>query len=453
MRVLLVRPRPDPASINLQRFMICEPLELETVAAYLTSHGHQVDLVDLILEHHSLNWFLRRGHYDFVGFTAYINHVQVVKRLARQVKRASPSTRTVVGGVHAEVVPTDFADPAIDYVLWANALQTMAGLASLPPAEATSLPGVWGPGKVRPDIEPLSGVFPDREITAQYRARYNYIFHDHCATLKTSYGCPFKCRFCFCTQICQYFERDLDEVMAELEQIPENNVFIVDDNFLYRPSRLREFCAKLDQHGIVKKFIAFGRADFITHHEDIIQLLARHGFEAFFVGLESFRAEELDDYGKRTSVQQNIAAVRTLEHAGVQCYAGIIVGPDWTKADFDALVSQLNQFDHPAVNIQPITPMPGTPLFDEATGVTISREHSELWDMAHLSFKPQKMSARAYYWNILRAYLNTSATPAQRRYLLGRWGRRTYNRVRFGAAGIAWQYIKLVVKPGKVESS
>lgn len=112
MKVLLVRPRPDPRSINLQSFMICEPLELETLAAHLQHLGHTVDLVDLILERKPLTWFVTQASYDLVGLTGYINHVQVIKQLARDVKRVSPRTRVVVGGVHAEVLPGDFADPA-----------------------------------------------------------------------------------------------------------------------------------------------------------------------------------------------------------------------------------------------------------------------------------------------------------------------------------------------------
>ena len=449
MRILLARPRPDSRSINLQRFMISEPLELEIVAAHLQKLGHTVDLVDLILEHHPLKWFVRWNHYDLVGLTGYINHVQVVKQLARDVKAVSPNTVVVVGGVHAEVVPTDFVDPDIDHILWANGAVTLGEIASgLPVAEAVCLPGVWGSGKIRPTAVHPKGMLPDRNITAKYRDKYNYIYHDHCATIKTSYGCPFTCRFCFCTQIAPYAERDLDEVMDELEQIAEPHVFIVDDDFLSRPYRIKQFCEALDARGIHKRFIAFGRADYVVKHPDDITLLAAHGLDALFVGIESFRADELEDYDKRTSVEQNVRAVRVLEAAGVQCYSGLITGEDWGPADFDGLADFLNQFDHPMVNIQPITPMPGTPLYDDEQGhLTLPRTRSERWDMAHLAFRPTALSPRAYYWQLLKTYYKTSASPSQRRYISSRYGRRVYRRVLRGAMGITWQYLKLIVRP------
>lgn len=50
MNILLVKPRPHKDSINLQSFMLCEPLELEYAAALLKQLGHWADIVDMVLE-------------------------------------------------------------------------------------------------------------------------------------------------------------------------------------------------------------------------------------------------------------------------------------------------------------------------------------------------------------------------------------------------------------------
>ena len=50
MNILLVKPCPHKDSINLQSFMLCEPLELEYVSALLDQLGHQTDIVDLVLD-------------------------------------------------------------------------------------------------------------------------------------------------------------------------------------------------------------------------------------------------------------------------------------------------------------------------------------------------------------------------------------------------------------------
>ena len=60
MKILLVRPNAPKQSINLQSFMICEPLELEYVASALETNGVEADLVDMLLEKKPLTYFLKQ---------------------------------------------------------------------------------------------------------------------------------------------------------------------------------------------------------------------------------------------------------------------------------------------------------------------------------------------------------------------------------------------------------
>lgn len=444
MNILLVKPRPHKDTINLQSFMLCEPLELEYAAALLERLGHRADIVDLVLDR-DFSAALRAGDYQVVAFTAYQIHVGVVKEYARRVKDHDPSIITLVGGVHAEVVPEDFESPFLDVVL-TGGLYALAGV----------MAGVER-GVSREELSALGRVpkepcfpfpHPDRSKTARYRPHYNYIYHDRCATIKTSFSCPYDCAFCFCARLGPYFQRELEDVLDELEEIREENVFIVDDDFLFEPQRLRDFCRGLEERGIRKTFLAFGRADFIAEHEELVELLARHGFDAFFVGLESFKAGELEEYRKRTTVEVNNRAVRILEKYGVQCYSGLIVGFDWEKRDFDALIAYLNSFEHPMVNIQPVTPIKGTPLYEAWKGrITEKEGNYHLFDMAHAVLEPERMSKRAFYYHILRAYWKTSAARKGRRYIRERYGLSVYRRVRRGALCITWQYIKLMLRP------
>ena len=447
MKILLVRPNTPKQSINLQSFMICEPLDLEYVASSLKLNNHEVDLVDMLLEKKPLKYFLKQKNYDLVGITAYITTVGVLKEYAKIVKNYNKNIIVCAGGVHAEVVPRDFVDENIDYILWANGVKTLVSIAnSFPDIDIDSLPGAYVENREKPPVENGNLPFPDRDITKKYRDRYNYIYHDKCATIKTSFGCPYKCKFCFCTRICDYGVRVLDGVLDELEQIEEENVFIVDDDFLVSRERVLSFIDGLKRRGINKHYIAFGRADFIAENEDLIIMLHKAGFDAFFVGIESFKNSELSDFTKKTLVETNVKAINILERNGLQCYSGLIVGEDWTKPDFDTLINHLNTFEHPLVNIQPITPMPGTPLFDEYSyEITEKRENYACWDMAHVVFKPVKMNKRLYYYHIVRAYLKTSANAKQRKFIKERYGKRVYNRVKKGATKIFFQYLKLMI--------
>ena len=447
MKILLVRPNTPKQSINLQSFMICEPLELEYVASSLKQINQEVDLVDMLLEKKPLKYFLKQKNYDMVCMTAYITTVGVVKKYAEIVKEYNKNIVVCVGGVHAEVVPTDFVDKNIDYVLWANGVKTLVNLVNdYPDIDVKNILGVYVEGREKPTIINGELPFPDREITAKYRDNYNYIYHNKCATIKTSFGCPYKCKFCFCIQICEYSARNIDNVLDELDSIKETNVFIVDDNFLVSRERVLKFVEGLEKRNINKRYIAFGRADFISENEDLIILLHKHGFDAFFVGIESFKNSELSDYTKKSNVEINVKAINVLERNGLQCYSGLIVGEDWVKEDFNTLINHLNTFEHPLVNIQPITPMPGTPLFDEYEyEIQVDRENYAWWDMAHVVFKPLNMRKRLYYYHIVRAYLKTSANKKQRKYIKERYGKKVYNREKRGATKIFFQYLWLML--------
>jgi len=162
--ILLVRPKPHSDSVGLQSFMISEPLELETVATALQNEGHSVIIADMILEKRTLLQILEEVQPTLVGFTSYLTHVNVVRELATLVKHRNSEIITVVGGIHAEVVPTDFEDCDLDFILHAHGLPAMVEIANHPEASLetlrTEVPGIWdGPSKKYPETPYLPKVY------------------------------------------------------------------------------------------------------------------------------------------------------------------------------------------------------------------------------------------------------------------------------------------------------
>ena len=124
LRILLLRPRPPKETIGLQHVMICEPLELEYLVGNIDKAKASVKIIDMILEKKPIEFFINKYKPHIVGMTAYITHVGAVKEMARKIKRLSNQTITVVGGVHAEVVPEDFASKYIDCIICSNPVET-----------------------------------------------------------------------------------------------------------------------------------------------------------------------------------------------------------------------------------------------------------------------------------------------------------------------------------------
>ncbi len=361
MKVLLVRPRPPKEAIGLQHLMVVEPLELEVIGG-LVAPPDEVAVVDLLLEDEPIEAFLERERPDVVGFTGYITAVGVIHDLAGRAKRWSPAIVTVVGGPHVEVCPGDLDGAAVDYRVVRNATtafpKLLAHLGRQAPAPAGVLSRREPFDEAR--MPPLDFTYPTprRDLTARYRHRYYYLYQDRVALVKTSFGCPYDCRFCFCRVLTRgrYEARPLPAVLDEIAALAEEDVYVVDDDFLVSRERVLAFIGALEERGIRKRFQVYGRADFIAQHPDVIARFRAAGLSVLIVGIESFRDEELRAYGKRSAAEINARALRVLDDLGIDVYATLILGPDWDRADFADLDLHLSALGVRFANLQPLTP-------------------------------------------------------------------------------------------------
>ncbi len=456
MNILLIRPKPSNETIGLQHVMICEPLELEYLAGNIRHDDVDVVIIDMIIEKKPVEYFISKYKPDIVGLTGYITHVKIIKEFSRRIKSVNPGIVVVVGGVHAEVVAEDFDSQYIDYIVESNPIDTFNEIIGYVKNKnvdevkhQTPISGTYHIGEVnlkRPIFEYSQ---PDRSKVERYRSRYYYMFHNPCALMKTSFGCPYNCSFCFCKEITdgKYYERNLDSVIEELKTIEEKEIYIVDDDFLYSRDRLSAFCDKLKENNIQKRFLVYGRADFIANNEDIIGLLAENGLSAVIVGLESYRDKDLDSYNKHTSIKENEKAVEILKRYDIELYATLILPMDFTKKDFINLGSWIKKMGITFVNLQPLTPLPGTDIFNEyEKDLIINRNDYEKWDLAHLALKPIHLSVRAYYLEIIKLYFRIVMSPRSISKMIRKYGLGPVLKLSKGSYFVTWQYILKMFK-------
>ncbi len=477
MNVLLFRPRPDKETIGLQNVMICEPLELEYISANIEALGHKCTIVDMIIEKKNVQYFVKLYNPDVVGVTGYISHVNIMKRYAKEAKEVNPDIVTIIGGVHAEVNPQDFESPYIDYIIRANGIRTFIDIlnhldkkdaqdektdmtddngsshSKIACVEDGEIECIYVPGKKPPKKDTtFDYLYPDREKVNKYRSKYYYMFHRNCSLIKTSFGCPYNCKFCFCRQIMddQYFARDLEDIVNELEQIKETEIYIVDDDFLVGRDRILKFCDMLEERGIQKKYLIYGRADYIASNEDVIKRFKEVGLRAVIVGLESCDSRQLDDYNKRTNVGINEKAAGILKKYDVELYGTFILGLDWTWDDFNALYKWIKKLGLVFVNLQPLTPLRGTDIYEKYKPRFIVREDEyEKWDLAHLVVRPDHISVRKYYWYTMVLYYRITANPVSGWYMVKKYGLHDTLKLSIGAIAVNNQYWKKLIEGEK----
>ena len=440
MKVMLVRPKPHKNSYGLTDLMHCEPLDLEYVGTLVRSLGYEVLLVDLQVDNKDINYYLRRFSPDVVMFTSYLIHVGIVKEYAHIVKTFNTSIITAVGGVQSEVTPELFEDKNIDYVLGINGMENVEIL--LKSAEQKCEP-VFRHDKINKTyILPVV----DRSLTDRYRKKYYYSYRMPCALLKTSFGCPYSCKFCFCTAVTgyEYYVRELEPVIREIQELSEDNIFIVDDNFLVDKKRISAFCELLEKNNINKHFYISARADFIAENEDVIEMISKHGFDTVFVGLESFKQSDLNNFDKKSSIEISRKAAHILEKHNVELHASAIVGQDWDKKDFIDFSDWLHTIKYRYINFMPLCPLPGTDIWESYRSQLICDETEyEKFDFMHVVLKPVKLKTSEFYREIIKIYFRVTANPRNLFYITKTCNVKVAYMTVYGLLRIIFNYLKM----------
>lgn len=418
MKILLVRPPVPKHTIGLKHIMICEPLELEYVAANL--QGHELMIFDHLVEDHFKKRFADFKP-DVIVTSCYKTGTNEVIKIFRYVKTVNSNCITIVGGVHATLVPKDFADVSVDIIglgdgtmlmpeiidaiQFGNSLQDIPGIA-IPFAEGELYFTKNREYMPKPDALP----FPNRALVAHLRHKYYYLMHRPVALMKTTWGCWYKCNFCFTWKVTQGipYSRSPKSIVDELLTITSDEIYIVDDIFLINKSRLEELSDLIQKHHIRKNYLCYARADFIAENEDIIEYWAKLGLKAVFIGLEATTDKELDEMNKQLPAHYNTKAIEILRKHKIDTYGSLIPGANYKPKDWKRLMKFIKDNKLYYVNISPATPLPGADNYDQfKEQLVVPEDAHSLFDLSH-QLTPTAIPLKSYYWELLKIYSKTT---------------------------------------------
>jgi radical SAM superfamily enzyme YgiQ (UPF0313 family) len=169
-------------------------------------------------------------------------------------------------------------------------------------------------------------------------------FRDYMAmAVQFSRGCPYDCEFCDIIVMNGRTPRTKlpSQLVAELEALRrlgwKDTVFIVDDNFIGNKHHTKELLrAMIGWRAASRSGMTFMTEASVNLADDpeLYQLMVQAGFTKVFVGLETPSVESLQECHKLHNVSRDlVAAVRTLQQAGLEVMGGFIVGFDSDTAD------------------------------------------------------------------------------------------------------------------------
>ena len=401
-RVLLVHPEISRTKYNFAGIIDNEPLELEYLVTELKNAGFEPFIWDGQVEKAPFTKRLSQLSPGAVYICGRTRQENFMKEYAKAAKDSGAVV--MIGGQHAQRCYSRFFTDFIDCVFTGFDTAPVADFLSGKDCRGISSlcwksGGKWHMNKARAaDIRTLPR--PDRSYFYQHADRYRYLELLPAAHVRTAYSCPFRCSFCLRNTLnCgTYSARDIEDVVEEIAQIECDNIYIIDDDFLFGEERLRRFIKLIREKNIRKRYVCYGRADFIAAHPDIIRELKDIGFYYILVGLEAAEERYLDAYNKRSDMEANTAAVKLLNETGINAMGMFITDLDFTGKDFRNIWKWVkkNRLKHAAVSI--FTPELNSPLIREYKSRLISRDPSH-WDYLHVVAKPGKLSVKSYYFH------------------------------------------------------
>ena len=157
--------------------------------------------------------------------------------------------------------------------------------------------------------------------------------------LQYSRGCPFDCDFCDITVLYGRRPRTKTkyQVIAELDALYftgwRGPVFFVDDNFIGNKVKLKKEILPAITDWMGKRnnpFYLNTEASINLADDDaLMHQMAKAGFEAVFIGIESPNEESLIECHKPQNTNRDlIASVKKIQNAGLEVQGGFIVGFD-----------------------------------------------------------------------------------------------------------------------------
>lgn len=417
---LLINPfYPKDPHASFGKHVLTPTLALTSIAA-ATPPGWKVSCWDENL----LQSPPARPFPQVVGITVHLTFARRAFQLADWYRQRGAVV--VLGGLHVKSCPDECAQHA-DALAIGEGVQLWRRI--LRDIEAGTLQSVYRGDYRQPFREEPA---PQRELMPRWG------FLTGTSVIATR-GCHNRCGFCYLATDglhLPYQMRDPEQIADEIRAGGEPYAVFIDNNLASRPDYFRRLCRALRPLNII--WSAAVTID-VTDDPALVREMALAGCTGVFIGFESLTDQNLVDARKRTPRSADYARrIGILHEHGIQVNGSFVLGFDHDRPDSFAKLAdwiEANRLECATFHI--LTPYPGTGLHRrmKAAG-RITTENWDLYDTAHVVFRPARMSAKELEAGYRRACREFYAFGS---ILANAWTKETWGeRLRHAAYAGAW---------------
>lgn len=389
--VLLIEPKGIGSNV-FENYMNLPLTGLLYLGTILKNSGYDVTIINEKISSQIDPFEIQADVYCITSLTVTANRA---KHLANQFKKLYPQSKVIIGGIHATLLPENFADVA-DHIVIGEAEGIIAEIVE---------------GKY---TEQIVYGYPVSDMDSLPLIDYSLLI-DHeklnIIPIITSRGCPFDCDFCTVTKIfgkkfrMQSPQRVIAEIKSALSYFNTTNFFFYDDNFTANKKRVKQIAELITNEGIKIEWSAQVRSD-IAKDPELIEELAKVGCDRVFVGFESINDTTLEELHKSQTREDIEKSIKTLHSFGIKIHGMFIFGEDNDKIEnITETVDFAISHDIDTVQFMILTPFPGTRTYENITKQNrLFHKNWDYYDGMYIVFQPKNISPTRLQNETIAAY-------------------------------------------------
>lgn len=386
------------------------PQGLAYLAAVLRKEGYNVTIYNQDIHHYPdnhLTAYLDDNHFDVIGVGVIAGYYQYQKllRISKSIEKSKHRPAHYIIGGHGP-------SPEPGYFL----KKTGADIVVMGEGEATILELLTALGK-HESMQSIKGIAykdggqvivnPRRELIQDVDSipwpaydlfpieLYRLIRMPHVANnefvlpLLSGRGCTFNCNFCY--RMDKGFRpRSADAIVEEIQFLQKeywiSYILFSDELLMSSPERTAELCQAFIKADLNIKWDCNGRLNYAK--PEILKLMKRAGCVFINYGIEAFDDAVLSKMNKALTTNQITRGIDATLAAGISPGLNILFGHIGdTKETLRAGVEFLLKYDDGAQmrTIRPVTPYPGSPLYDSAIEKGLINDIDDFYTNKHLN--------------------------------------------------------------------